>query len=721
VRFVHPLTNFSSGELSENLFGRIDVQEYQAGMSKTANCLLNPQGGAYKRVGSKFGPVISTSGPNKVQILSFVLENGASVVLEFNTTNFFRILDSDLQLLAFSYDNPSSAFPTGLDLSQFNGTVFQTKVIVTHYSGTMRPRVIDFSDLNNIVVSRLAVQNFTAVPFLDANNDSTKSMQITNSNTQGPYTLTANFNAFDPLHVGSQIMLTNLSYISGYARIASGTFYISAYTSPTQVTVLPYYTFPFGSVMSEVLGLNSAQALTRPITEWAFSAWGEYVGWPKGVSTFEGRLLFWGTKTKPSSFFASKLNDMTVFQDKRFATAETTEYIYAVGGDGTPFTAKLNDRVYNGAIVPTDPYQFTIASKDSAGITFFEQSRFGAIGTYTSQHLLDGDGSIISQLNVGVRQFSSKSSSPLLAVSLDNTVFYVDSTGTRMFMYLYNDSNGSYIAKEVTLLYGKFTEDDPIVSLTYSREFGGIVCLTANGNAVMLSYNQETRTLGFTNLFTSTAYTKMVAYCAVTSSGYQDVGVGVIDVGGYFRYVTFKKYDFGVLPLPLFNIAGNLDYLDKFSYLDGFNSDTLSAMDQYQGDDLIVYGVTVGGQLFIHEYTEYDGNPILTLPQVYEDLAFGSRYAFEIATMPIEAGQAYATAQMGMKRVDQALIRTAHCDNIKVGTDGYNYDLVPVTDNKAVFEMMGNTELDHIVYIRHEDIGPCMINNITLRGVTNDG
>ena len=33
MRFIHPLTNFSSGELSENLFGRIDVQEYQSGLN----------------------------------------------------------------------------------------------------------------------------------------------------------------------------------------------------------------------------------------------------------------------------------------------------------------------------------------------------------------------------------------------------------------------------------------------------------------------------------------------------------------------------------------------------------------------------------------------------------------------------------------------------------------------------------------------------------------
>jgi hypothetical protein len=82
-KFVYPITNFGSGELSEDLFGRVDVREYASGLSYTDNALLSPRGGVYKRIGSKLkgrvgsniidGQVYDTE---EVNILSFILDDG---------------------------------------------------------------------------------------------------------------------------------------------------------------------------------------------------------------------------------------------------------------------------------------------------------------------------------------------------------------------------------------------------------------------------------------------------------------------------------------------------------------------------------------------------------------------------------------------------------------------------------------------------------------------
>jgi hypothetical protein len=109
------------------------------------------------------------------------------------------------------------------------------------------------------------------------------------------------------------------------------------------------------------------------------------------------------------------------------------------------------------------------------------------------------------------------------------------------------------------------------------------------------------------------------------------------------------------------------------------------------------------------------------LPEDYTDAVVGIKYKFEIATMPIEAGQNSATAQLGIKRVDKAMVRTSQCESIEVSTDGYNYENVEVESNRAVLAVTGNPEYDHRIFIRHEDVGPCTINNITVRGVSNDG
>jgi len=738
VRFIKPITNFSSGELSENLFGRIDVQEYQAGLSYTSNCLLNPQGGAYKRVGSKQRQRVGNADDTDlVNILEFILENGTSILVEFavGTTNGYtmRLLDSSIQELPYTISFVPSLTGTAL-LYGWNGVAIGSKIYMTNYTGQVQPFIIDVSNIANIRVDLINFSAFKSVPFLDSNNDSTKKMRLLSANTQGPYTLEANFNAFSADHVGSQIILTGITKLDAtindamdsttYNRLASDALFISAYISPTQVTVLPYYTYNFGIGLADLYDYPLvAKATTQWFDDWRFSAFSPINGYPKVFATFESRLIMAGTKLNNSTIYASAINNPNIMQGNRLQVPETQTFeIYNINGGDYQVSHSIINNNYNGDILPTDPYNFTIASKDSAPITWVEASRFGVVSTQNKQYFLDGDGSIVSQTNVSIRPFATKSASPLMAVALDNTVFYTDSTRTRIYMYLYNESNGSYISKEVTLLYGKFSTDNFITVMRFSREFSSIMCVTSQGDCVALAYNQETRTLGFTKFFESTDDLKMVDYVSLATPDYKDMGVACIKVpNGKMLYYTFSDaLLLATIPADILSAyAEELNYLDRMFAYDGVSTDTIEYIDTFKDETIVIYatdGVTVD-----RYEVEHDGSFSLQLPKTYTGFAVGSKYAFEIATMPVEAGQAYETAQMGAKRIDQALIRTAHCANIKVGTDGYNYDLVPITDNKAVFEMMGNTELDHIVYIRHDDVGPCMINNITLRGVNNDG
>jgi hypothetical protein len=735
VRFIHPITNFGSGELDNKLFGRIDVDEYRSGLSLTSNCLLSGTGAAFKRIGSKMGPLISTAipdpDPQQVYIDSVVLENGQSVILEWSTVLTFRILNSNLVAIPITYAGKAAVtnpFANNLDRTQYSVAAHGNYIFITHYSGEVEPCYIEFTDVDAIV-RYFPFDSFYGSAFLDANTDQTKVMRITDgANVNGLYNLQANFAAFLPEHVGSQVRISGLVYAGISTRYSAENYVISQYIDSQNVKVqaFPQTRYQWGSTMLNISGpsgsgLPSVTTTSRDFDEWSFSAFSPVVGWPKVVTVFEGRLVFAGTKSKQNTIFASKINDPFFMMNVRFPNSDSHEYVSSFTSAGDINTHQIHWTYYNGPVLATDPYTFTVASKDGAAITFFEQSRFGAIGTLTSQYLVNGDGSVISQLNVGIRQFSSKSSSPLLATALDNTVFYCDNTGTKVFMYLYNETNGSYISKEVSLLYGKFTEDNRIVSMTFSREFSAIMCVTLQGDIIALRYSQESGVLGFTRFYTHTPSSKVLCYAAVNNPTAPDAGVAVIETGGFFKYISFR---FNALtttvPFELFQVLDQLEYLDKLLILTDVNTNILTGMNQYEGEDLIVIGVLPSGELETTYYDGYDGEFLLTLPNTYTDIAFGSRYAFEIATMPIEAGQAYATAQMGQKRIDQALIRTADCTQVKVGTDGYNYELVPVSDNRAVFEMIGNPEFDHIVYIRHDDIGPCRINNITLRGVNND-
>lgn len=750
-KFVHPIPNFSAGELSENLYGRIDVREYNSGLSYTKNALLNPQGGVYKRVGSKQrGLVGGVTDVQDVNILEFTLEDGTSVILEFIRTSILytmRLLSSDLVNIPLTYDySPDIGISQEL-VPNWNGVAIGRKIYITNYLGNTNPFIIDLTDIATPRVQSMPLQAFKGMPFLDPNIDGNKRMRVTNANS-APGTLLnieADFNAFTPDHTDSQLMITGLADYTQiidvdentytFNKLGAAIFLITEYVSPTQVRGYAYHGYENGIALANVSGNSQTfAAVTKWFDDWRFGAWSREYGFPKIFSAFEGRLIACGTPTEKDRIFASQLNNPNSFQDNRYPMPENQSFSYfrvtaensgdlLKGPEGVTHTHTWKWDIYNGDIETADPYQFAIASKDSAPITWLESSRFGVIGTFNKQYFLDGDGTVVSQTNIGIRPFATKSSSPLLATALDNTVFYTDSTRTKVYMYLYNESNGSYMSKEVTLLYGKFSKDDPIKNMRFSREFGAILFFTENGSCVALTFSQESNTLGFTNFFNRTDGAQIVDYVSVSTPDYADTGVACIRVAnGNMHYFTFSDdIMLGLIDPVMHDMEDQFNYLDRlFSYYGEPASDTILFTDVY-GEETIQIYATDGVDIDYYE-VEHDGSSTITLPKnTYTGFVLGVKMPFEIATMPVEAGQNSQTAQLGLKRIDKALVRTSGCTFVKVATNGYDYEKVIVDGNKAIVNVTGNTEYDHIIYIRHDEAGPCMINNMSLRGVSNDG
>ena len=77
-------TNFTSGEVSPLLYGRIDVNKYANGAKSLYNMVVRPQGGACRRPGSQF--VGQQKASNYIRLISFVVSSTVSYILEFGNT-----------------------------------------------------------------------------------------------------------------------------------------------------------------------------------------------------------------------------------------------------------------------------------------------------------------------------------------------------------------------------------------------------------------------------------------------------------------------------------------------------------------------------------------------------------------------------------------------------------------------------------------------------------
>ena len=74
--------SFAGGELSPEMFGRIDDQKFQSGAAKLRNFIALPQGPAVNRPGTSFVREVKTSA-NKTRLIPFTYSTTQTMVLEF--------------------------------------------------------------------------------------------------------------------------------------------------------------------------------------------------------------------------------------------------------------------------------------------------------------------------------------------------------------------------------------------------------------------------------------------------------------------------------------------------------------------------------------------------------------------------------------------------------------------------------------------------------------
>ena len=76
------LTNFTAGELSPNMYGRTDIEKYYNGCMTLENFLVLPQGGAYRRPGSRYVASVKTASAF-TRLVPFVFSTTQAYILEF--------------------------------------------------------------------------------------------------------------------------------------------------------------------------------------------------------------------------------------------------------------------------------------------------------------------------------------------------------------------------------------------------------------------------------------------------------------------------------------------------------------------------------------------------------------------------------------------------------------------------------------------------------------
>lgn len=135
-------TNFSSGELSPLMLGRVDTTKYQNGAAQLSNFIVKPQGGAWFRQGSMYVSEVKDS-TRKVRLQEFEFSDIQAYVIEFGDL-YVRIYYNG----GFVETSPGSGIPlevvtpyTEADLPYLSFTQSADVLYIAH--GSYQPKKLE--------------------------------------------------------------------------------------------------------------------------------------------------------------------------------------------------------------------------------------------------------------------------------------------------------------------------------------------------------------------------------------------------------------------------------------------------------------------------------------------------------------------------------------------------------------------------------------------------
>lgn len=442
--------NFTAGELSPRLRGRVDFQKYYNGLAECTNLVPFVHGGVTRRTGTVFVAEVKDSA-DFTRLIPFKFSTTQNYVLEFGD-GYMRVYRNRGQVVSGTPYEIVVPYTTA-DLRELKFTQSADTLYVFHKSYVTR-KITRTADASWTIAE---VDNVDG-PYLAVNSTATT---ITPSNhAVGSRTLTASASIFASTDVGRLVRLKIGSGNWGYAKI-------TAYTSGTQVTA----------------DVKTDLGSTAATTVWRLGAWSATTGYPSVGTFFQERLYSGSTTAEPQTVWGSSVGDF-----ENHAPSE---------GDGT--------------VIDSNAVNFTISDDQVNAICWMNAGKVLNIGTRDAEFSLyggqAGSSQAVTPSNITITRETTHGSTPNVRVRrIGNSIAFVQPSKRRVRELSYNFRVDSYEAKDLTLLSEHITNSgivdfdyqegiDPIA--WFAREDGVLLGMTYDKLEEVVAWHKHT--IGGTN------------------------------------------------------------------------------------------------------------------------------------------------------------------------------------------------------------------------------
>jgi len=667
------LTNFTSGELSPRLNGRIDMDKYYNGASSISNFIVLMHGGLVKRPGTRFIREIKTSsGSNSgARLIPFVFSKTQAYILEFghNYIRFFK--DEGIIVSGGTTPYEIATTYTAAQLSEIEFVQSADVLYIVHEDHI--PRKLSRTGHTAWTITDV---DFVDGPYINSNVSATT---MSASGTTGSVTITASAATFTSNDVGRWIRM-KVPDEWGAAKI-------TGYTSGTEVTAAVHVDWP----------IETGSTTTK---DWRLGAF--YIGnYPTKVTFFEERLFYSNTLTHPNTVWGSSTAD--------FDTYSPTDQEAAVNDDNA--------------------LSFTLSSDQVNQITGMYGGRYLHIFTKDGTFNLSS-GSATSGLtatSVQVINETKDGAADKRVIPASKSTLYIGKNKKRLREFAYNIDYDSFTSPDMSVLsehlgFGNFEE-------AYFQTYPNMVLWIRRGDGVLIgfTYYRAQEVLAWHRHTIAGTNAKVKSIVVIPGVGdAADTLYMIVERtinSATKQYVEFMEEEYREADG---HTKDDAFFLDSGLTYSGGSTTAITGLDHLEGETVTVLN---NGAV---ESTKTVSSGAITLTNATTKCHVGLAYDSELESVNVEPKSQYGTTQGKRGRIDKCIFRVFETVGLKAGPTSSSVDVVPFRTTTSTmsattpktgdytFLMPASYSTENKLYVKSDTPHPCTISAIMIQMSTYD-
>ena len=603
-------TNFTAGQLSARLHGRVDVNKYNNGLKTQKNAYSLPHGGVVRRGGFNYvaeakgvasGSELVANGTFASNITGWTNKSVGSGSSIAHATNLMNIVSVDANNYGWAEDEITTVAGRRYVMSFVIGTGAINVQIGTTTGGV------------DILASTSYAVGTHTIEFIALSTSTFIGFKHTTGATHTLDTVSVKVATQD-----AKVRLVRFEFSITQAYILEfGNLYLRVYKDNGQIhtggapveVVTPFTTAQvfdlYFAQSADTLYIAHPSHAPRKLTRTSDIAWtlatltfvsapADFVAgvgdYPRCVTFFEERLYWAGTDNKPQTIWASKSGDF------------------------------LN--MNQGTGLDDESVAFTLATDDVNVIRWMKASDVLLIGTVGGEFKLHGSGNPVTPSNVRVVQETKYGSSTVTPITSGRAVLFNQRATKKIRQMIFDLNVEGFVAPDLTILAEDITGGG-LTHMAYQQEPDSIVwAVRADGVLLGLTYQRDQQVVAWHQHPVGGTNAEVESVAVIPSAD------GKTDE----LWASIKRTIAGVTVRTI-EYLNNSIYVDSGLQYSGSPTASLSGLGHLEGQTVQVLG---DGAVFPNQ-TVTGGS--ITLSDTVSAASVGLAYTTELATLAPEVPQ----------------------------------------------------------------------------------